>query len=119
MSQLYTIVPLPQGPFAALDPLARLCFGLIWDRYKISSYNVTGCAGDSPWYDSDEDEIYCAFAQGELAALMGVSERTVRRCLADLKAADVIWWRKAKYASSCRYYVDYSIRRYLRPQSGK
>ncbi len=119
MSQLYTIVPLPQGPFAALDPLARLCFGLIWDRYKISSYNVTGCAGGSPWYDYDEEEVFCVFGQDELAQQMGVSERTVRRCLADLKAAGLIWWRKAKYAGSCRYYVDYTACAYLRPQSGK
>ncbi|MDO5378491.1 MAG: hypothetical protein Q4G52_09175 [Clostridia bacterium] len=48
MKQLYTIVPLPQGPFEGLDALARYAFGLIWDRYRVSSYNVTGCAGDSP-----------------------------------------------------------------------
>lgn len=119
MAQLYSLTPLPQGPFAGLDPLARLCFGLIWDRYRVSSYNVTGCAGDSPWYDPAEDEIFCVFGQGELAALVGVSERTIRRCLADLKAADVIWWRKAQYRGSCRYYVEYTIRQYLRPQSGK
>lgn len=119
MGQVYTLCPLPQGPFAALDPLARLCFGAIWDRYKVSCYNVTGSTGDSPWYDHDEDEVFCVFGQGELARLLGISERTVRRCLGDLKAAGLIWWRKAQYAGSCRYYVDYTARAYLRPQSGK
>lgn len=116
MAQIYTIVPLPMGPFAGLDPLARMTFGMIWDRYRLSGYNVTGCAGDSPWYDNDRGEVYCLYAQAELAQQMGCSERTIRRCLEDLREARIIWSRKAAYKGACRYYVYQGIRDYLRKQ---
>lgn len=115
MAKYYTLVPLPQGPFERLDPLARMAFGFIWERYKVSSYNVTGGGDNSPWYDPTVDEIFCVYDRAELAAVIGCSERTVRRCLDDLKAAGLIWWRKL-YGGACRYYVDKPIREYLRAQ---
>lgn len=116
MARLYTIVPLPTGPFEHIDALSRLCFGLIWDRYRVSSYNVTGTAGDSPWYDEDQEEVFCLYRQDELARDMGCSERTVRRCLETLREAGIIWWRKAVYKGANRYFVDPPIREYLWPR---
>lgn len=113
----YTIVPLADGPFAGLDALSRMAFGLIWDRYKLSSYNVSGAAGDCEWYDHRREEVFCIFSHVELARLIGCSERTVRRCLGDLKDADVIDWRRCAYGGACRFYVHEHIREYMRPQS--
>lgn len=116
MARLYTIVPLARGPFEGVDALARLCFGLIWDRYKLSVYNVQGSSEDSPWYDYDVDDVFCQYSQDELAFEMGVSARTVRRCLADLQEARIIRWRKVQYRGVCRYYVNQRIREYLKGQ---
>lgn len=116
MSRLYTPVPTANGPFAGIDPVARMTFGLIWDRYKLSSYHVTGAAGDCPWYDQAMDAVYCVYGQAELAAEVGVSERTIRRALDTLREAGLLIWRKATYKGSCRYYIPEHTRQYLRRQ---
>ena len=114
MAQLYSLVPLPQGPFAGLDPVARLVFGLIYDRHKISRYNVLGTAGDSPWIDS-AGEIFCIFTHDELAALTGCSERTIRRSLDALRDAHILRWEKARFRGCNHYYVEQRIIDYLKP----
>ena len=111
--QKYTIIPNPIGIFEGLDPLSRLAFGLIWDRYRLSSYNVTGTAGDSQWYDYERDEVFCLFNQAELAQMMGCGIRTVKRCLDTLRDAGLIDWRKADYKGVCRYYVQQYTREYM------
>ena len=113
MSQLYSLVPLPRGEFRGLDPVTRMIFGFIYDRYKLSSYNAMG--GDAAFYDPIEEEYFCVFNQNELAELVGVSERTVRRSLDQLRVKEMVWWRKATYKGANRYYVAEHIRKYLRP----
>lgn len=105
-----------KGPFSGLDPTARLVFGLIWDRYKLSSFHVAGAAGESPWYDYQRDEVFCIYSQEELADQAGVSERTVRRALETLRCKALIEWRKATYKGSNRYYITESTRRFLKKQ---
>ena len=100
-TQKYTIVPNPVGPFAGLDPLARLVFGLIWDRHRLSRYNVVG--GQERWIDRN----------GELA---GLSERTVRRCLDDLRRAQIVSWQKSGFRGVNRYYIDLAVWHYLSPE---
>ena len=111
-TQKYTVVPNPVGPFAGLDPLARLVFGLIWDRHRLSRYNVIG--GQERWIDA-EGQVFCLYSQGELAAQAGLSERTVRRCLDDLRRAQVIWWTKSGFRAVNRYYIDRAVWLYLTP----
>ena len=111
-TQKYTIVPNPVGPFAGLDPLSRLVFGLIWDRHRLSRYNVVG--GQERWIDRDGN-VFCLFSQAELAALSGMSERTVRRCLDDLRRAQIVSWQKSGFRGVNRYYIDLAVWHYLRP----
>ena len=114
MAQLYTLVPRPEGPFQGLDPVSRMVFGAIWDRYRLSSYSVTG--GDGSWFDPREQAVFCVFTQQELAQLVGVSERTIRRSLDMLAADNLIWWRKATYKGANRYFIHAGIVEYLKPQ---
>lgn len=116
MSQLYTLVPLAQGPFSGLDPVTRLTFGVIWDRFKVSWKNVTNCTEkESRWADYDHDGlVFCLFSQAELAGAVGVTDRTVRSCLEKLRAAGVIDYRKATFKGACRYYVLDDTIEYLR-----
>ena len=114
----YCLVPLPDGPFAGLDLMSRAVFGLIWDRYRLSGYNVTGQGDASPWYDWDADAVYCVYDQRDLAAAIGCTDRTVRRCLDDLRRAGCLWWRRATYMGASRYYVPSPIYQYLTARDG-
>lgn len=111
MANYYTLVPHPVGPFAALGPVERVVWGTIWERFRLSEYHVTG--GKDSWYDYDEDAIYCIYGQRELAAQVGVSERTIRRALDNLYEACLIDWRKADYKGACRYYFPRQVREYM------
>ena len=114
MSQLYTLVPLAEGPFAGLDPVTRLVFGVIWDRYKVSWKNVSNSTADSRWCDYELDgQVFCLFSQAEIGRIVGVTDRTVRSCLEKLRAAGVIDYRKASFKGACRYYVTDDTRHYL------
>lgn len=108
MAKYYTLVPLPQGAFEKLSLVDRAVFGLLWERYRLSSYKVTG--GDERWYDPEWQEIYCVYALDELVRQVGVSDKTIRRSLIALRDAGMIYWRKASYAGANRYYFDHSIR---------
>lgn len=114
MARLYTLVPLPSGSFASLDLAARAVFGEIYDRLRLSSYNQIG--GSMDWYDEAEQAVFCLYAQAELAKAVGISERTVRRCLEDLRRAGIVRWKKVAYMGTCRYFIDDSIMRELRRQ---
>lgn len=118
----YTLVPSPVGPFAHIDLVARVVFGLIWDRYRLSVHSHL--RGDQRWLDEDS-RVYCVYAQDELARHAGISDRTVRRCLDDLRRAGLLSYSKAGLRGVNRYYVELAAKDYLgaqRPgcqQSGK
>ena len=84
MASIYQLIPLPLGPLAPYDLTTRAVLGAIWDRYRLSSYQVTG--GNDKWYDYDVDEVYCVYDQTDLAQMLGVSRRTVQRALDVLQA---------------------------------
>lgn len=106
----FTFIPSPCGPFNRIDPSARLVFGLIWDRYRLSRYSTD--TGDDRWQDSD-GEVYCVYSQTELAEHSGLTERTVRRCLDTLEAANLLRWRKVGFNGCNRYYPDLLVIDYL------
>lgn len=108
----YTIVPLPVGPFAAQDPMARAVFGLIWDRLRLSAFNTTGNSGQ--WMDEDTGAVFCYYAQADLAQDMGCSVRTVRRCMRDLEVARIIETRRVEYGGAYRISVPARIEDYMR-----
>ena len=105
MAQIYQLVPLPQGIFA----VTRAVVGLLYDRIRLSHYNLIGDPAGSQWYDTVEDKVYCIFTHEELAQTIGVSERTIRRSLATLNADNLVWWRKATYKGANRYFLHDGI----------
>ena len=106
MAKYYSLVPLPQGRFEGLSLLDRAVFGLIYERWRLSEYNVLGTPGDSPWYDYEEDAVFCMFSHNELSRLIGTSEKTIRRSLALLRDKHrMISWKKASFMGACRYYI--------------
>ena len=106
----WNLIPSAEGPFSDLDAMARYCFGLLYDRYKLSMRKHS--EGDSrfsevrtvrlcdafpyrPSMRNDTSEIsmsyaFCIYTQGDLAREMGCTDRTVRRCLEDLRRPGVI-----------------------------
>ncbi|MGN1250304.1 MAG: hypothetical protein ACI4XW_09505 [Candidatus Spyradocola sp.] len=115
MAQKYLLVPLAEGPLSGLDLVARAVLGALYDRIKLSSYNTAG--GDARFYDPYEGSCFCIYAQQELADLVGVSERTIRRALDVLASDNLVHWRKASYRGACRYYIHEGIMNYLRSSS--
>lgn len=102
----YVVVPYPVGVFAPLSTDARLVFGLIWSRFKLSSFHVAG--GDDRWIDKDDGAVYCYYALDELCRDAGLSDRTVRRCLDALRAEMLIYTRRVDYKMPMRIYVTYN-----------
>ena len=77
---------------------------MIYERWKLGSYKLMGGCDD--WYDYDAEDVFCIYAHDELARLVGVSEKTIRRSLLYLRdQAHMISWRKAKFMGACRYYI--------------
>lgn len=111
----YTLVPSPAGPFAHVDLVARVVFGLIWDRYRLSVHSHL--RGDQRWLDEDS-RVFCVYAQEELAMHAGISVRTVRRCLEDLRWAGLLSYNKVGLQGVNRYYVEYPAKDYLRTNAG-
>lgn len=103
MSQLYTLVPRAQGSFAGLDCLSRYAFGLIFDRYQLSTRPKTM----ESWHD--DHGYYCVYDRAELARDMGVTLPTVRRCIKALEDAHVLTMRRAGTGAAWRYYVSISV----------
>lgn len=132
MATKYIKVPMPRADFAKLDLTARSVFGLIYDRWLLSE--KTGDTSDrfrqvrevrvcDVWPDrfpNDRSMIkvaftYCVYAQGEIAEHLGISERTVRRCIDDLARAKVVEVDRAGMRGANRYYIPTRIHRYLTP----
>lgn len=112
MAKYYSLLPLPQGRFEKIPLIDRAVFGLIYERWKLGSYKLTGGCDD--WYDYEVDEVFCIYAHDELARLVGVSEKTVRRSLLYLRdEAHMISWRKAKFMGACRYYIERDVQQEL------
>ena len=116
MAKYYSLLPLPQGQFA-IDELTlvdRAVFGMIYDRWRLSCYNATGSAAyETPWYDETREEFYCIFAHDELARLVGVSEKTIRRSLEKLRGKDYIDWVKREYMGANRYFIGRQMQEYM------
>ncbi len=106
----FTFIPSPCGPFLRIDPSARLVFGLIWDRYRLSRYSTD--TGDNRWQD-DDGEVYCVYSQTELSEHSGLTDRTVRRCLDTLYNANLLRWHKSGFNGCNRYYPDLLVIDYL------
>jgi hypothetical protein len=117
MAQLYQLVPLPQGIFSGMDLVTRAVVGLIYDRIRLSNYNLIGDATGQSWYDPVEQRVYCIFTHAEMAETIGVSERTIRRSLALLNEENLVWWRKATYKGANRYFLHECITDSLRSSS--
>lgn len=116
MAQLYSLVPLPVGIFKGMDPVTRMVVGALWDRYKLSMINYERSDGGE-FYDPVDEAVYVIFTQQELAELIGVSERTIRRSLDILKSDNLVWWRKATYRGANRYFLHHGITEQLRSAS--
>lgn len=117
MAQLYQLVPLPRGIFSGFDLTTRALLGLLYDRIRLSNYNLIGDASGQAWYDTVEERVYCVYTHAELAALLGVSESTVRRSLSILHKDNLVWWRKATYKGANRYFLHDGIMKALRSSS--
>lgn len=127
MAKYYTLVPLPVGIFDGISPVDRVVWGCIYERWRLSSYNVTG--GDERWWD--EYGVYCVYSHAELARDVGITERTIRRSISTLREKGLLDWRKAAYMGSSRYYIPNYIAEEMRrlrkdsttssetPQSGR
>ena len=113
--RIYTLTPLPIEIFKGYSALARIAFGIIWERYRLSMHNYDsnqGAASDQ-WYDQNEQRVYCTFNQLELANLVGCSERSIRNVLNELRRDAYIETKKAKYGGSLRVFVHPSVARYM------
>lgn len=114
MAQKYMLVPLPNGIFKDYDLITRAVIGALYDRLKISNYNLMG--GNEHYYDRTEEQVFCIYTHAELAAQLGVSEKTVRRSLQRLKDDNLVWWYKATYKGANRYFLHYGIDNALKSQ---
>lgn len=128
----WNMIPSAEGPFSGLDAMARYCFGLLYDRYrlslrsvgeyhsekflgarvvKLSKLNPRKFAGDER--TTTTYETYCVYKQKDLAALMGCTERTVRRCMETLRDAGVIETERAGFNGANRFFIPFSVQRYF------
>ena len=135
MAGKYVNVPTMHGPFASLDLYARAVFGLIWNRWQLSQTahengserfmqkrRVRICDAFPDRFPDDQSLItigftYCVYTQTELAAEIGCSERTVRRCIDDLLRSGVIEAERAGVRGANRYFIPNTIQRYFNPPS--
>lgn len=110
------LVPLPVGIFEGYDLTTRAVIGALYDRLRLSGYNQIGSGDGMAWYDEQEERIYCVYTHDELARMIGVSEKTVRRSLALLHDDGLVWWRKATYKGANRYFMHDYIMQALHKQ---
>ena len=116
MAQRYMLIPLPEGIFRGYDLTTRAVIGALYDRIRLSNYNLIGDPAGSKFYDQQEQRVFCVFSHDELGRQLGVSEKTVRRSLKLLEADGLIWWRKATYKGANRYFLHESITKALKGQ---
>ena len=118
----YIKVPMPQFEFKNLDLTARSVFGLIYDRWQLScktaetsdrfkqERKVRVCDAFPNRFPNDKSWItlaytYCVYSQSEIAENLGISERTVRRCIDDLVREKVVEVDRAGMRGAHRYYI--------------
>lgn len=128
----YIKVPMPQFEFKNLDLTARCVFGLIYDRWLLSRKTsetserftqvreVRVCDVYPRRFPNDKSWIklafaYCVYSQSEIAENLGISERTVRRCIDDLVREKVVEVDRAGMRGANRYFIPSDIDRYLNP----
>lgn len=99
----YSLTPMPVDLFKGVPLTVRVCFGLIYDRWKTSEYNMTH--GDLRFYDQEEDSPYTIYQLDELAESMGVSKRTATDAVAYLKREGFINVRRPSFSSPNRIYI--------------
>lgn len=116
MAQKYLLVPLPIGLFEGYDLLTRAVLGALYGRIRVSNYRFIGDPTGRAFYDDDEQRVYCVYPHAALAQVLGVSERSIRRALERLRDDGLIWWRKAEYGGSCRFFLHERITQELRDQ---
>lgn len=104
MSSTYTLIPRPVGSFAGLDITTRYAFGLIYDRWQLSSRK------DNRKKFSDSYGTYCVFSREAMAAEMGVSLPTLRTAMQVLIRRELIHSRMPAAGSAWRYYIPDAIR---------
>ena len=123
MAGIYVNIPTANGEFAGLDLYARAVFGLIWDRWRLSQKahedgndrfmqkkRVRMCDAFPDRRPDDRTVItigytYCVYTQTDLAAEIGCSERTIRRCIDDLICAGVVTAERAGVRGANRYFI--------------
>lgn len=114
METLYLMVPTTNiAKFKDLDPVTRMVFACIWDRYKLSvkSYREKAqfkmdCPPElMPYYGGFKRIVYCVITQQEIAEALGITERTARSCVAKLKKAAVIDTHRDGYQAATRYTI--------------
>ena len=104
MAVNYTIVPRRVFPFEGLDAMTRYAFGMIYDRYRLSSREETR----ERW--TDEHGTYCVFDRQDLADELGVSLPTLRRCMDAMVKAGVLVMRRNGPHAAWRYYPTASAK---------
>lgn len=127
----WSMIPSAEGPFKGLDVMARYCFGLLYDRYKLSEHTrengsdrfVTErtkrwCDFHPVHFAGDETlvtrpDTYCIYTQPELAKAMGCTERTVRRCIKELREAGLIETERGGYNGANRFFFTYAVYDYF------
>lgn len=128
----WNMIPSAEGPFSGLDAMARYCFGLLYDRFKLSEKSVDEyrsekflgarvrrlCDLNPRRFPNDTrtmvtHEVYCVYKQKDLAAEMGCTERTIRRCLDTLREAGLIETERAGFNGANRFYIPSQIQAYF------
>ena len=128
----WNLIPSAGGPFSGLDAMARYCFGLLYDRFKLSRKSVDVYSSEkflgarlvkladlNPRKFAGDDrlkktyDVYCVFKQKDLAAAMGCTERTVRRCIDTLREAGLIETERAGFNGANRFYIPSAIQDYF------
>ena len=126
------MIPSAEGPFKDLDVMARYCFGLLYDRYKLSARSVDEyrsekflgartyrlCDLNPRKFAGDKrmkvvHDVYCVYKQKDLANEMSCTERTVRRCLDTLREAGLIETERAGFNGANRFYIPFAVRKYF------
>jgi len=133
MATKYCMIPMANGPFEHVDLTARAAFGLIYDRWLLSRRTNEGAErpkfavrryvrlGDVIKRRANDNTVmpmlfdYCIYTQDELAHDLGVSERTVRRCIDDLCRAEVIQAERTGLRGANRYIIPSEVYRYFNP----
>lgn len=116
MAQKYLLVPLPVGLFEGYDLSTRSVLGALYGRYRLSGYHQIGDETGTAFFDEQEQRVYCVYTYAELCKQLGISERSVRRCLDRLRDDGLVWWRKASYGGANRYYLHERITQELTGQ---